>query len=103
MGPDGSLPRHVGDFLRLAGLAGDRHYRDIATLLLHNTKQRVQVGDEFGYRVPGSRSSTGRPAGPWLWAELGLAALGVHRARAGHLGCGQDATFVVLTLGSATF
>lgn len=50
---DTYLSRHVGEFLRLAELTGDQHYRDIARLLLHNTKQMVQLGAEFGYQAPG--------------------------------------------------
>lgn len=50
---DTYLSRHVGDFLYLAELTGDAHYRDVGTLLLHNTKQMVQLGTEFGYQAPG--------------------------------------------------
>jgi hypothetical protein len=50
---DTYLSRHVGEFLRLAELTGDQHYRDIARLLLHSTKQMVQLGAEFGYQAPG--------------------------------------------------
>jgi hypothetical protein len=50
---DTYLARHVGDFLRLARLTGDVHYADVAELLLHNTKQMVQLGTEYGYRRPG--------------------------------------------------
>jgi hypothetical protein len=50
---DTYLSRHVGEFLQLAELTGDQHYRDIARLLLHNTKQMVQLADEYGYARPG--------------------------------------------------
>lgn len=50
---DTYLARHVGDFARLAELTGDEHYREVARLLLHNTKQMVQSADEYGYAAPG--------------------------------------------------
>ncbi len=50
---DTYLARHVADFRRLAALTGDRHYADVADLLLHNTKQMVQLADEYGYARPG--------------------------------------------------
>jgi hypothetical protein len=50
---DTYLARHVGDFLRLAELTGDRHYAEVADLLLHNTKQMVQLAAEYGYTRPG--------------------------------------------------
>lgn len=50
---DTYLARHVGDFTRLAALTGDAHYRDVAALLLHNTKQMIQQASEYGYAAPG--------------------------------------------------
>jgi len=52
---DTYLARHVGDFHRLAELTGDRHYADVAELLLHNTKQMVQLAGEYGYTRPGDQ------------------------------------------------
>jgi uncharacterized protein YyaL (SSP411 family) len=50
---DTYLARHTGDYLRLPAATGDRLYRDIAELMLHNTKQMVQLADEYGYAAPG--------------------------------------------------
>jgi hypothetical protein len=50
---DTYLARHVGDFLALAAATGDDHYREVAALVLHNTKQMVQLGSEYGYVSPG--------------------------------------------------
>jgi hypothetical protein len=50
---DTYLSGHVGDFLRLAELTGDDHYTEVAQLLLHNTKQMVQIAAEYGYAAPG--------------------------------------------------
>ena len=50
---DTYLSRHAGDLLRLAELTGDAHYARVGRLVLHNTKQMVQRGREFGYARPG--------------------------------------------------
>jgi hypothetical protein len=47
------LTRQVGEFARLARYTGDRHYRAIAELLLHNTKCTVQLDGEYGYALAG--------------------------------------------------
>ncbi len=47
------LTRHVGDFARLARLTGDDHYRELARILLHNTKSTIQLDNEYGYAFPG--------------------------------------------------
>lgn len=50
---DTYLARHTGDYLRLAAATGDDLYREIAWLMLHNTKQMVQLRHEYGYAAPG--------------------------------------------------
>jgi hypothetical protein len=50
---DTYLARHAGDFLALASLTGDEHYREVGELLLHNTKQMVQLAGEYGYAADG--------------------------------------------------
>jgi hypothetical protein len=71
------LTRNVGEFARLARSTGDSHYRDVAKILLHNTKCMVQLENEYGYARPGMQIehwSTGRGRGfglnsgwlPWV-------------------------------------
>jgi hypothetical protein len=79
------------------------------TGLCHTEWDRAQRGwvDPLADVKPGAvflrDQSEARCRCSMRWTACGPVAVGVHGARAGHLGCGQDATFVVLTLGSATF
>ncbi len=47
------LGRQAGDFMRLARYSGDRHWMQVARILLHNTKGLVQLHGELGYRYDG--------------------------------------------------
>jgi hypothetical protein len=47
------LTRNVGEFARLSRHTRDRHYREVAKILLHNTKCTVQLEGELGYARPG--------------------------------------------------
>ena len=64
----------AGPFLyyRLSLLTGDTHYRDLARMLLFNTKQLLDWDGSIGYRLPGLQSeamglSPVRGAGVGLW------------------------------------
>jgi hypothetical protein len=65
----------AGEYLRLYRLTGDTHYRRVALLLLHNTKQAVDLGSlghgfpglQFEYMTMGLKRGTGlRHWLPWV-------------------------------------
>ncbi|MFL5734165.1 MAG: hypothetical protein ACJ78Q_13320 [Chloroflexia bacterium] len=83
------LSRQVGDFARLAQLTGDAHYAEVGRIVLHNTKNTIQMSDEYGYACPGLQIehwSMGRGRGfglnsGWLpWVATGHI-VGIREAR----------------------